>query len=81
MMRVARERAGAFRELPGLVQKYYFHHEGTGEIGGVYIWETAEAFAAYRESDLRKSITSSYKLEGEPTIKVLKILMPLREEA
>lgn len=80
-MRVARERAGPFREVPGLVQKYYFQHEATGKIGGVYVWETAEAFAAYRESDLRKSIASSYKVEGESTIEVLKILMPLREEA
>ena len=76
--RVMEERAPEFRALDGLLQKYYVHDPATGEIGGVYLWESAEAFDAYARSELRATIGASYQTEGEPQVEVLEVLMPLR---
>ena len=79
IMEIARERADEFRALPGLRQKYYFQDAATGEVGGLYLWDSEEALDAYRKSALRATIASAYETIGEPQIEVLNILMPLRE--
>jgi heme-degrading monooxygenase HmoA len=73
-----KERMPQFRALPGLVQKYYFHDEATGEIGGVYLWDSKEALQEYAESELRKTIVSAYEVEGTPRIDVLTVMDTLR---
>jgi heme-degrading monooxygenase HmoA len=79
--RIMDERAPEFRALKGLQQKYYLHSNATGDIAGLYLWESAEAFTAYRESELRKSIAEAYQAEGEPRIEVYDVLETLREPA
>ena len=76
--RVMEERAPEFRALDGLRQKYYVHDPATGEIGGVYLWESAEAFDSYARSELRATIGASYQTEGDPHVEVLEVLMALR---
>ena len=41
--RVAKERIDQFRALPGLLQKYYLRETETGEVAGLYFWESPEA--------------------------------------
>ena len=77
-MKIARERAPEFRALKGLTQKYYVHDPKTGEMCGLYLWESAEDLNAYRQSELRKSIAAAYLAEGEPRIEVFNVLMTLR---
>jgi len=79
VMEIARSRADEFRALEGLEQKYYFRDTATGQIGGLYIWKTPEDLAAYRKSELRKTIAAAYKTVGEPDLQVLEVLMPLRD--
>ena len=79
--RVLEERAPEFRALAGLQQKYYLKDPATGEIAGLYLWESSEALAEYRESELRKSIARAYQAEGEPRIEVYQVIKTLREEA
>jgi quinol monooxygenase YgiN len=79
VMEIARERADDFRALSGLCQKYYFQDPATGEIGGLYLWDSDEALDAYRRSKLRASIASAYRTIGEPQVEILNIFMPLRE--
>jgi len=50
MDRRYKERMPQFRELPGLVQKYYSYDEATGEWAGIYLWDSEESLAAYLES-------------------------------
>jgi len=78
--RVVEERAPEFRALAGLQQKYYLQDSTTGEYGGLYLWETPEALAAYRDSELRASIAQAYQVEGEPRIEVFNMLKVLRDE-
>ena len=79
--RIMEERAPEFRALPGLTQKYYLHSNATGDVAGLYLWESAEAFTKYRESELRKSIAQAYQAEGEPRIEVYDVISTLREDA
>jgi heme-degrading monooxygenase HmoA len=75
---IAQTRAVEFRDVPGLVQKYYFRSNETGEYGGVYIWESIESLAAYRDSELAASIPQAYKLTGAPKIEIHEIAFSLR---
>lgn len=76
---VMRSRAPEFRALSGLLQKFYLQDAGSGEFAGLYLWESPEALAAYRESELRASIAKAYETVGEPRVEVYKVLMPLRD--
>ena len=80
VMRVGEKRAPEFAALEGLQQKYYLQDAATGEFGGLYLWESAEAFDAYRESELRASIAKAYQAEGEPRIEVYRVLKTLRDD-
>lgn len=79
VMKVAEERAPEFRALQGLQQKYYLQDPESGEIAGLYLWESAEALTEYRESELRASIAAAYQAEGEPRVEVYRVMMPLRD--
>jgi heme-degrading monooxygenase HmoA len=78
MDRRYKERMPEFRELTGLVQKYYSYDEATGEWAGIYLWDSEESLAAYLESDLRKTIPSAYELTGPPQIERYPLVDVLR---
>jgi len=80
VVEIMEERASEFEALPGLLQKYYLQDPVTGEYGGLYLWESPEALAAYRESDLRASIAKAYQATGEPDIEVFQVLKTLRDD-
>jgi len=76
---VAAGRLSEFRALSGLKQKYYLQDSQTGEIAGLYFWESQDALAEFRDSDLRASIASAYQTEGEPRVEVFSVFEVLRE--
>ena len=73
-----KERMPQFRDVPGLLQKYYSYDSTTEEWAGIYLWESEEAAAAYLESDLRKSIPSAYELIQPPSVDRFPIVDVLR---
>jgi len=79
-MKIVNERAPEFRALAGLQQKYYLHDAATGEFGGLYLWESQDAFDEYRESELRASIAKAYQAEGEPHVEVYRVIKTLRDD-
>lgn len=79
LLEKAHERAPEFRAIPGLLQKYYVDRPGEGEYAGVYVWDSRESLAAFRESDLAKSIAAAYQVSEPPSIEIGEILFPLRE--
>jgi heme-degrading monooxygenase HmoA len=79
VLAIAQERAPQFRAIPGLVQKYYVRRKGEGEVAGVYLWDSMESLAEFRESDLAKSISAAYQVVEPPVIEVGEVLFPLRE--
>ena len=74
------ERAYKYREVKGLVQKYYVHDESSGEFGGVYIFDSKENLETFRNSDLAKSIGAAQKFIGPPTRKVFNVKIVLYED-
>jgi hypothetical protein len=75
---VAEERAPDFEALDGLIQKYYMVDSASGAVAGLYLWDSPEALAAYRDSDLGASIAAAYRAEGEPDIEVYEVIKVLR---
>jgi heme-degrading monooxygenase HmoA len=73
-----RERMPSFRDLPGLVQKYYSYDESTGEFAGIYLWDSEESLAKYSESDLRRTIPTAYELTEPPVLEKYPIIDVLR---
>jgi hypothetical protein len=60
LLNVCQQDIKTFRDVPGLIQKYYIAEEGTGALSGFYIFETQAARAAFWSSDLGKSIPARY---------------------
>jgi heme-degrading monooxygenase HmoA len=79
--RVMEERAPQYRALPGLLQKYYVRESATGELGGIYVWDSAASLQAFRESDLAHTIGTAYQVVGQPRVETFEVLFPLRAEA
>ena len=73
-----RERMPKFRDIPGLIQKYYSFDESNQEWAGIYLWDSEESLVAFLESDLRKTIPSAYELTQPPHIERLPIVDVLR---
>ena len=78
VMEIAASRIEEFRAIGGLEQKYYVHDRETGEIGGMYVWESDEAMNAFLASELRATIAEAYKVEGVPRVEIYDILEVLR---
>jgi len=57
VMKIMDERSPEFRALEGLHQKYYLQDAATGKHAGLYLWESKEALTAYRDSELRASLS------------------------
>ena len=55
------ERKPRFLEVPGLVQKIYGRDEATGDICGIYFFESQTALTAYRETELAQTIPTAYE--------------------
>ena len=78
VLAAANERRPIFEAMPGLVQKYYLELDAPNSYGGIYIWESAEAMAAFRETELFKSIPAAYGIASKPEVDVIPVLFPLR---
>jgi hypothetical protein len=76
--RIMNERAPQFRQLSGLIQKFYGRERETGELCGIYLWETEEALATFRASELARSIPTAYQVSRQPRVETFDVIMPLR---
>lgn len=56
-----RERRPRFQEVPGLTQKVYGCDNATGDVCGIYFFESSEALATFRNSELARTIPSAYE--------------------
>ena len=76
---VVDSRIDQFRALDGLLQKYYLQEPTTGEIAGLYLWDSPDSLAEFRDSDLRKTIAKAYEAVGAPRVEVFQIFEILRD--
>jgi len=73
------ERKPRFLEVPGLIQKIYGRDEATGDVCGIYFFENKEALAAFRDTELAKTIPTAYAAT-DIRREVYEVLYPLRPE-
>jgi len=73
-----KERLPQFRNVTGLIQKYYAYDETSGEWAGIYLWDTEESLSKYLASDLRRSIPTAYELTQPPRVERFPIVDVLR---
>ena len=71
------ERKPSFLKIPGLIQKIYGRDEATGDTCGIYFFESKEALAGFRETELAKSIPSAYEAT-DTRREVYEVLFPLK---
>jgi hypothetical protein len=76
---VMERRAPEFRQVPGLFQKYYGREVGTGDVCGIYIFDSEDSLRAFRETELARTIPRAYQIES-PRIEVFELLFPLRPD-
>jgi Putative mono-oxygenase ydhR len=73
------ERRPRFREVTGLLQKVYGRDPETGDVCGIYFFESGEAMRAFRETELARSIPSAYDAT-QVRREVYEVLYPLWPE-
>jgi hypothetical protein len=72
-------RAPRYRALPGLVDKYYLRFDASDEHGAVYVWQSPEALAEFRASELATSMADALQVVGAPEVTLATLVMHLRE--
>jgi Putative mono-oxygenase ydhR len=73
------ERSRRFREVPGLVQKIYGRDPASGDVCGIYFFESEDALAAFRETELAQTIPVAYEAV-DVRREVYEVLYPLWPE-
>lgn len=81
LRKIAEERAPRYRATPGLVQKYYVKLDRPGWFAGIMIWEDRAALAAFRETELARTVGEVYQTVGTPQVNIHELWFPLRPEA
>jgi len=66
-----------FLEIPGLIQKIYGRDQATGDTCGIYFFESKEALAAFRDTELARTIPTAYEAT-DVRREVYEVLYPLR---
>ncbi len=78
LLKVSEGRESQYREVKGLIQKYYVQVKEMDRVGGVFVFDTKENLAAFRESELAKGTGEAYKFTEPPHTRVLDIVKTLR---
>ena len=73
------QRRPRFLEVPGLVQKVYGRDPETGDVCGIYFFESGEALRSFRETELARTIPSAYEAV-EVRREAYEVLYPLGPE-
>lgn len=79
MFKIAKEREPMFKEIPGIIQKYYVKMKEPGMFGGIYIWDSIESLREFRESELALTIAKAYQAIEPPSVEIVDIMFELRE--
>lgn len=75
-----RERSQKYREMDGLLQKFYLHDEESGRVGGIYVFDSGESADGFFESDIHSTLREAYKLR-DIEIETYHVMFPLYESA
>ncbi len=69
-----------FKNVPGLVQKYYVADENSETVGGIYVFENKEARTVFWDSKLAKGIPATYGVNMETlSVEELEVTIEMME--
>ena len=78
---VCLEDLDAFRNVLGLIQKYYLSEDASGAISGLYIFESKADRTLFWSSDLAGSIPARYSVIPESLrVEEFEMLIVLKDE-
>lgn len=77
--RLSRSRSDTYRNMTGLLQKYYIHDRANERYGGIYVFESATAADALFESDIHDSLRDTYAVT-DIDIQRFDVMFPLYED-
>ena len=60
LIQVCEEDLNIFRNVPGLIEKYYITEESTGAISGIYLFDSKSARGTFWTSELAAQIPDRY---------------------
>jgi hypothetical protein len=72
---------GAGASVPGLAEKIYLQFRDSGEFGAIYVWESEEALAAFRETELARTIPDAYRVQAAPRVEIADVCLVVRPGA
>ena len=72
--------SGKYRQVPGLLQKYYIHSPATDEYGGVYVWDTEDSLQAWRETYPLSTLAGTYQVRDEAHRELLDVMVVLHAD-
>jgi heme-degrading monooxygenase HmoA len=72
-------RSDRYRDVPGLLQKYYVHYPETDEYGGVYVWESEQALQSWRDTNLAETLAETYRVTDGPDAQIADVMLVLRD--
>jgi heme-degrading monooxygenase HmoA len=73
-----RERAQQFRDMAGLLQKFYLHDDGSGRVGGIYVFDSEESRDALFESEIHAKLRDGSDVR-DLDITTFHVMFPLYE--
>ncbi|NMM83315.1 hypothetical protein B2J88_02910 [Rhodococcus sp. SRB_17] len=69
-----------FRQMPGLVEKYFVENTVTGEVGGIYVWETLEQVQGYLNGPVIAAMPGRFAMPKPLTYEILEVADELVRE-
>lgn len=63
----------AFRQVPGLQEKFYVRNEESGEVGGVYLFDSLEHLEAYVSGPIMQAMPERFAMRDEPRLEILDV--------
>lgn len=73
------ERMPLFKKVPGLTQKFYGRDPASGDVCGIYLFDSQQALADFRDTELAQSIPAAYEAT-DIRREVFELLCPLFPE-
>jgi heme-degrading monooxygenase HmoA len=71
-------RSDGYRQVPGLLQKYYVRFASTDEYGGIYVWDSPRSLEKWRETTLADTLAETYNVVEPPHTEMLDVMLVLR---
>ena len=65
LQKICLEDLDAFRNVPGLIQKYYITEESTQDLSGFYVFENEQARESFWNSELAQTIAPRYGVKAD----------------